>query len=598
MNQVVCNGDLMIEAREPNISGKEELVMAKQLGKMFACQANSGDIVVRGAPSWSANFWQGGVVWGAIGGNWGCMCATITSSQANGANHQVFLGTKNSTWWWNAGGSCFLTGVKGALNADKEFFLDEAADRLYLRAPGGANPSSMVVYVKNRTTVIDMTSRNYVVFDSVNSMMGLINMKGATNCALRNGRHLYSSHFYLFKSAGGEDIIGNGQNDPLVAGVYVSGENNSIEGCEIAYAATGVRLAGRNHVVRNCVITDIYGGTYFSNLYIAPFEPWSGESGGHLIERCTIARACRSCIHLASSGSSIYKKCRILHNDLSQSMLLCEDGGTIYSFHVDGGGTEIAYNWVHDLTPLKSGIWWGIYFDNNDANFLVHHDVLWNNYDNILQNANTGPSKFYNITMVNNYSSTTNPWTTRNFYVNPYDLAQNCLFTSGNVGGSGNTNMASSGFVGAGAGGLKYRPTATCAAVNRGVVVPGITDGYAGSAPDAGAYEYGGSDAVSNWTAGAWSADGQTPTDAMERNVQRRSIGVNLSGNRFVLPVNSGKARVEILRGDGRRMIQTVTADGSKGDVVIPSDRLPAGMCVVRILWQGGEIVRRLPVVR
>jgi hypothetical protein len=53
-------------------------------------------------------------------------------------------------------------------------------------------------------------------------------------------------------------------------------------------------------------------------------------------------------------------------------------------------------------------------------------------------------------------------------------------------------------FVNEGAGGLAYRIRSDSPARDAGAVIPGVTDGYVGSAPDIGAYEYGGTD----WTAG------------------------------------------------------------------------------------------------
>ena len=53
-------------------------------------------------------------------------------------------------------------------------------------------------------------------------------------------------------------------------------------------------------------------------------------------------------------------------------------------------------------------------------------------------------------------------------------------------------------FTTAGAGGLKFRLQADSPAVDRGAVIPGVTDGHTGTAPDLGAYEYGGTD----WVAG------------------------------------------------------------------------------------------------
>jgi hypothetical protein len=508
MNQVVCNGDLMIEAREPNISGKEELAETRRLGKMFGGSAGSGDILVYGASSWGANFWNGGVVWGAFGNNWACQSAAVTSSQSSGANHQVFLGAKTDQWWFTGGGSCFLTGVKGALDADKEFFLDEAAHRLYLRAPGGVNPSSMAVYVKNRTTVIDMSTRNYVVFDSVNTMMGGITMNDATNCALRNGRHLYSCHFYRFSGGRGDNPLGTTTDDPAACAVYVSGENNSIEGCEIAYAATGVRLEGRNHVVRNTTIHDIYGGNYFSNIFIACMDPVGSESGGHLIERCTIAKSSRALIHWTScgNGTSTYTKSRILYNDLSDFNEFTNDGGAIYSYHVYGSGTEIAYNWIHGERG-SYGRNNGIYWDNETADFRSHHNVMWDLRFGFGWNAPSDRHEAYNNTIWSrsgdeNGAMWFNGGSGCKTYNNlsnesPFggnDLQKNLTTTTPNF--VGNPNNPTSG--------LDFRLQSNSPAVNYGIAIAGITDGSVG-APDAGAYEYGGAENVSAWTAGAWS---------------------------------------------------------------------------------------------
>ena len=65
----------------------------------------------------------------------------------------------------------------------------------------------------------------------------------------------------------------------------------------------------------------------------------------------------------------------------------------------------------------------------------------------------------------------------------------------------GNNDMTSGTdprFANAGEGGLKYRLQANSPAIGRGAMIPGVTDGHVGSAPDLGAYEYGGPE----WVAG------------------------------------------------------------------------------------------------
>ena len=384
-NQVVADGDLMIEAREPNIAGKEDLVEVRRQKKLFGCKIpenkaaqkawyvpGSNVVVVSGGPKWGEDVWKGGVIWACDG--WASQSAIITNSQAVGDGYRLLVGAMTEQWWFPWAGACFLTGAKGALDADKEFFLDEAAGRLYFRAPGGVYPSRLAIYAKKRVTVMDMSGLTNVVFDGVNTMMGGITMSRATRCALLNGRHLYSCHFYTFADGRGDQPLGTTPDDPAASAIYISGESNRIEGCEIAYATTGVRLAGRNHVVRNCIVSDIYGGNYFSNIFIDFRFPVGGESGGHLIERNTIRRGSRGLVHWTSTDTvTPYTKSRILHNDLSDFMMLAYDGGAIYSWTVNGGGTEIAYNWIHGDGDVDYA---AIYFDDNDQNFIAHHNVI------------------------------------------------------------------------------------------------------------------------------------------------------------------------------------------------------------------------------
>jgi hypothetical protein len=61
--------------------------------------------------------------------------------------------------------------------------------------------------------------------------------------------------------------------------------------------------------------------------------------------------------------------------------------------------------------------------------------------------------------------------------------------------------MENIGFTGTGKGGLQYRLQSTSPAKDAGALVEGITDGYMGSAPDMGAYEYGGADWIPGYKA-------------------------------------------------------------------------------------------------
>jgi len=526
-NQVVVDGDLMIEAREPNISGKEQLATVRRDGRLFYMKYSRTNGVFTAGPSVLTGYglansiyceamfiagpdaakrgkdvWKGAVCWAPHG--WSAGSALITSSQATGSEYRITFSTNKSerTDWevLNGPNHGFLTGAKIALDHEKEFFLDEAAGRLYLMAPGGVDPSGMTVYAKKRTTVIDMTGLTNVVFTQINTMMAGITMNRATRCTLQNGRHLYSSHFYLMPNGRGDNVLGTTYDDPAGAAVYVSGEGNRIEGCEISYAATGVRLDGRNHVVRNCVITDIYMGSYFGSIYIADFFPVGGECGGHLIERNTMRRIGRSFVNWNESKNALpvkttYTKCRVLYNDLSDFMESTEDGGGFNCWSVNGGGTEIAYNWIygeHGGYGANAGIYW----DNVTADFRSHHNVLWDMKCGFGWNVPGVRHEAYNNTVWLRtdrnphgkalwFNGGTDNKAYNNFCNRAFEPAKGLTLTN---------NLAAGGFVGnpdKPTSGLDFRLASNSPAINAGVVIPGITDGAIG-APDVGAYEFGG----------------------------------------------------------------------------------------------------------
>ncbi len=502
-NQVVVDGDLMIEARWPNIAGKEQLAPARRLfnegggqGLLAVMQFNKDDVVVSNSQKWATDFWKGGVVWGV--GGWSARSALITGSQTNGDGCRMTVSTNKTDWWNNfAGGAApgFLTGAKGALDGEKEFFLDEAAGRLYLMAPGCVDPSGMTVYAKKRTTVIDMTGLTNVVFTQINTMMGGITLNNATRCALQNGRHLYSCHFYLMPSGRGDAVLGTTRDDPAGAAVYVSGESNRIEGCEIAYAATGLRLDGRNHVVRNCVITDNYIGSYFSGIFIGDFYPVGGECGGHLIERNTISRTGRGAVYWNEhkNGEPIkttYTKCRVLYNHISDFMENTEDGGAVYAWCVWANGTEVAYNWIHGehggyhFNPA-------LYADDVTADFRYHHNVIWDVKLGVGWNKPRGGHEAYNNTIWGRNRSVT--LTVNADGCKVYNNLSNRDFKDTSNSEVKN-NLTSGGFVGnpdKPTNGLDFRLASNSPAINAGALIPGVTDGAIGM-PDVGAYEFGG----------------------------------------------------------------------------------------------------------
>lgn len=515
-NQVVVDGDLMIEGRYPNITDKNGMISATYDNKTFNCTAYENRVEST-ALNQATDYWKGGIFWGKCGLAWSAQSATITSSSSGRIN----IDNKTDTWWWsfdspgvsylrdkNGAGSGFITGCRNAIDVEKEWFLDTTNHRLYLYAPGGGNPSGKTVYVKKRNTVFDLSARNYIIIDGVNSMMGGIDMDDATNCQVKNGSHRYSSHFYFFEDGRGDfPFGGTDSTDIRGAGIFVSGENNVISACQIEYCAgAGVRMEGRNNTLSNSVMHDTgYAGAYVSGVYIDFHDSYGGQIGGHSIVNNTIYRSGRGAVQWNASADTsqmtTYNACSVKNNDIYDYRYLTMDGGAIYCWNVNGSGTELANNWIHGgMSFSPSGTDAGIYLDNMSANFKVHHNVIFDEYDGICLNLTAINHEVYNNTLwvAKNAMRQWGPDGTTMTNCKVYNNFSNF----GSFIGTDQQNNLQSlkpNFAGYGNGGLYFKLNASSPAKDMGRVITGITDGYAGSAPDVGAYENGGT----AWTAGS-----------------------------------------------------------------------------------------------
>jgi len=190
---------------------------------------------------------------------------------------------------------------------------------------------------------------------------------------------------------------------------------------------------------------------------------------------------------------------RIQYNNLYNAGKLTRDCGILYEFAWDGQGTVIHHNYIHDnLAKNYSGT--GIYLDNGSKGYIVHHNVVWGNYSGIRLNTPSNFNLIYNNTT---YSNGNVGYWGSNFQTDMYgDRIFNNIFTTAftlpgtHVEGNNITSGTNPLF--ADSATYNFRLQAASPAINAGVVIPGITDGYIGSAPDIGAYEYGGTD----WMAG------------------------------------------------------------------------------------------------
>ena len=309
----------------------------------------------------------------------------------------------------------------------------------------------------------------------------------------------------------GSDIV---YHNAMQTGIKLIGPNSIIRNSKLQYAASQAIWLGTNCIAENNLITDIsYEGNYGSG--VIPY----GTTGGQVIRYNTIARTGRSAIDFGGINFGQHLNMEIGYNDIYDWGCLSTDASAIYGCrHTDLSGTIIHHNWIHDSrsekTPIKEyevGLNAGLYFDQATGPTTIHHNVLWNNYHCDVHNASysversAGKSFLYNNTFLTDAGD--DDYRARSYLTvttQYFDVMRNNIFCDDAVidwkipvpgyGDVENCLMENKkpGFMNEGFSGLKYRLKPDSPAVDSGAVVNRITDGYVGTSPDIGAYEYGG----------------------------------------------------------------------------------------------------------
>lgn len=500
--QLFVDGKMMLEARWPNSPVDDLMAMQR-------AQAGEGTgYETLADPKLPAGDWNGAVVIFWPGSEWVNKTRRVTDYQP-GTSFRFDVTTeaqvkdkyhKEDPYKPRAGNPYLLVGALAGLDSPGEWFLDEATGTVYLWALDGKSPAGRQVEVKQRLLAVDLSKLAFVEVKGMEISGAAVSMAGAEDCVLEDCRLRYVEHIREYP---------DGQVPPTPN--VITGKRNTWRNCLIAYGATtALTLSGEDNALLNCVVHDAnYLGSGRGGLDLS-------RSVGARVEHSSIFRAGRDTIQHGGS-----KRISLQYNDLYDGNMLNNDAGAIYCWGTDGEGGVIAYNWVHDNPHCN-----GIYLDNFSSNFIVHHNVVWACGGNAFHiNSDALHHQIYNNTI----SQTGNAFGTYcyaayvptmkgtriinnlvNELMNPKNPRE---FVQGELG----PELAHNG---TGAVDQDGYPTKGSAAIDAGVVIEGITDGYQGKAPDLGAYEFGGP----RWVAGADWRDPDAPT-APARNLAYAPCG-------------------------------------------------------------------------
>jgi len=463
--QLFVDGQMMNEARWPN-TPVDDLVHMKRATCKWGTNANM--LIDSTLPEGD---WNGAYVHIIPGNGW-------FSSTKQIKDYQPHIGFYFADSMWVDTGQVpkpfnpyWLFGALSGLDIATEWFLDSTADVIYLWCPGSPDPNAHRIEVRRRLYAFDLSNLSYIHIEGLSIFAAGINMKGSAYCTVDDCHVKYPEHY-------GARYV----ND-------MGGHHNEWKNSSIAYSA-GYAICdkGSYNKVTNCIIHDVD--------YLADdLGAIDSQAYGSEYTYNTLYNSGRFIIYLHHAPDA--KTLRIEHNHMYNAGLLTKNCGIICAQgRTDGAETVIAYNHVHDSWPN-----YGIGLDSGADNYSVHHNLVWNcagsgirltapSVNNRVQN-NTILESAGGISWWNDPPTAPNLTMPGTEVIN--NLTQSGLnFPEGELVPEAHHN----GSFPVDAYGW---PTPYSGAIDAGVVIPGITDGYVGSAPDIGCFEVG----TEGWTAGA-----------------------------------------------------------------------------------------------
>lgn len=375
----------------------------------------------------------------------------------------------------------FLEGKLQFLDASREWHYDKTTKTLYLWAADGQIPSGNI-RGKVQPYAFRMFNCRYVTIDGLNFFGTTFSFQRASHCIVRNCDLEYPT--FSRRILGSEDDM----ESTHMQASGLSQPGNTLFNCSIQHTdGMAVHMDGAGSVIDNNYMHSIdFSVAGMPGLMVTVLVKGEGA----------VIRRNRIDLTGASSAISPGKKAITELNRISRTGFLQSDGSCIHRMVPDTPDSINRYNWVHDTSK------WSLRYDGNPGgtNGLSHHNVLWNakatrfkgdlhgTYNNtgfdprpadVRGNINIALDKGGNPNSVtrnnaatlitddplpgihsNNYEANDEPRTMRELLRDPDNL--------------------------------DFRPRADATElVDGGAVVDGITDGYIGSAPDIGAYEYG-----------------------------------------------------------------------------------------------------------
>jgi len=573
---VYHDGEHMDLARWPNNEDNNRFTVDCK----FIDSGGSNYFVVPDVPNFD---WTGGLVY-YIGGHSGTSWTRkITNSNANRIEH---VGVDISKWPFDPHnptilrnghrGQLYLFNKLEALDYGREWYYNHETKTVFFQTADGTKPKdNSVEYATHKFTA--ELKGDYIRIEGIEFFGGSVKIRGGFNI-FENNKIIHGSE--------GFDNLASTSAGVGESAIEVLGPSTIVRNCIIDHSsANGISVQNwakaHNSIIEKNTISNID----YLGIHATPIR---STANNVKVLKNKVVNSGRDGIYVSGDN------CEVAYNDVSKAQLINADSGVFYTVgNNDLKGTEVHHNWFHDSKPpsyagTKAA---GIYLDNNSKGYVVHHNVVWNvSWSGYQVNWANWNLDFFHNTLWNCGQAMAS-------WVNGYEQKNNRVYNNySNVGdwfdGTGfdvkdNLISATSPFTNANT--QDFTPLTSSAVVDNGVVVAGFSKSFNGSAPDLGAYEFGGT----KWTAGI---DAIEDTGATLSNndvvVKEEGIGVlypNPVKDKFSILFNDTfnfkEASVEIYSILGARVASFELNKFIDGTIAtFPINDLNAGNYIVKVV--------------
>lgn len=354
-------------------------------------------------------------------------------------------------------GSFYLYDKLSLVDQEGEWWKDRKNNRLYLHAGKGKNPNNRRVEFRRRGAVIEMGNRKHL-------LVGRLELHGAP---FRTGPKSESIELTRLKCVGWDKARVNDVRPDL------RGTFNTLRNSEIHQNWSAMRVDGQRNRIINCLFQDSgFRGDFWSCL------AFRGEE--HLVTRCSF-------VNFGCNVTAAFAPRMIF------SYNLIRDGGNLGA---DTGQIELAncqgsifHHNVFDESPDAPFPYAAVYGGRDvGSNSTFYRNIFKEPGTSVFIGFDAPFTLYYNNTFYGKKMELRGPDGQGGRFLNNL-ISDGRGINLPNMMMKGNRTYRDGDFVSPSGRDFRLRPGA--AGIDTGVVIPGITDGFAGKRPDSGALEQG-----------------------------------------------------------------------------------------------------------